>query len=80
MVAPTGLYVIPKFYESLNLFAALKKAFPLSGKRLRCSRKAAFLLFTAQKITDAPHPTPHQSPSVTASPQGEAFFLCTELF
>ena len=22
--------------------------------------------------TDAPHPTPHQSPSVTASPKGEA--------
>ena len=49
-----------------------KESLPLEGKvdraarRMRCSRKAAFLLFTAQKITDAPHPTPHQSPSVTA--------------
>ena len=39
-------------------------------------RRAAFLLRTAQKITDAPHPTPHQSPSATAPLEGWALRLC----
>ena len=46
-----------------------------AARRMRCSRKAAFFLCTALKKTDASHPTPHQSPSVTASPRGEALRL-----
>ena len=68
--------LVRNFAKSPTLLSVLKKAFPLSGKRMRCSRKAALFLCTALKKTDASHPTPHPPRSSAPSPQGEGFRLC----